>query len=324
LTTLITGAGLIGAYVGRELQAQGEPIIFYDLAPSSEYLASILSLDGARIFSGDITNLPELASLTQRFHVDKIVHTAGLIGARVSQQPYRGIQVNVDGTIAVMEAARLNGVKRVIFCSSMAIYDFDQLPSRALISEDCPTGAKNLYGATKLACEHLLNQYGDIYNIQVVHLRLAGVYGRGQYAGGSWMGRILNRALEASIAGRQVMIKPEWIGTNEYVYAKDVARAFASACLLPHVLDGPFNIGTGLLHSFSDLVQELRALAPNAQIIIAESDTPVVSYLQRDQPFDISKAQRELGYIPQYTFRAGLQDYYDELRRFVGSYERLD
>jgi nucleoside-diphosphate-sugar epimerase len=90
------------------------------------------------------------------------------------------------------------------------------------------------------------------------------------------------------------------------------------------VLGGPFNIGTGLLHSFSEFIQELRSLAPNVQIKVAESDAPVVSYLERDQPFDISKARRELGYIPQYTFRAGLQDYSDELRQFVGSYQRLD
>jgi UDP-glucuronate 4-epimerase len=324
VTTLITGAGLIGAYVGRELQQRGESIIFYDLAPSREYLATVLPQGETEIFSGDITNLPELASIVRRFQVDKIVHTAGLIGAQVSRQPYLGIQVNLGGTIAVMEAARLNGLERLIFCSSMAIYDFERLPSKALISEDCPTGPKNLYGATKLACEQLLDQFGAIYQIQVIHLRLAGVYGRGQYAGGSWMGRILNRVMEASIAGARVTIRPEWIGTNEYVYVKDVARAAASACLLPHVPGGAFNIGTGLVHSFPEFIHELRAAAPGVQIEIAESDTPVVSYLQRDQAFDISKAGTELGYAPQYTFRTGLQDYREELKRFSGTYPRLD
>lgn len=324
MTTLITGSGLIGAHVGGELLAKGEPIIYFDLAPSHDYLATIHALDRAQVLSGDITCLPELASVVQRFKVDHIVHTAALIGAQVSQEPYRGIQVNIDGTIAVMEAARLNGVKRLIYCSSMAVYDFDRLPSGALITEQSPVGPKNLYGATKLACEHLLTQYARIYNVEVVHFRLAGVYGRGQFVGGSWMGRILNRMLEASISGKPVAIRPEWIGVNEYVYVKDVARALALSCLAPHPLAGPYNIGTGVLHSFSQLIQEVREVVPNSQIMVEQSDTPVVSYLQREQAFDISKARRDLGYDPRFTLRGGLRDYYEELRRYLGRYPRLD
>lgn len=324
MTTLITGAGLIGAHVGAELAQRGEPVLFYDLAPSREYLATLPGLKEAQVFSGDITDLPELLSIVQRFHVDKIVHTAARIGARVSQQPFQGIQVNVDGTVAVMEAARLAGVKRLIYSSSMAVYDFDRLPGGAFIAEDSPLGPKNLYGATKLACEVLLNQYGQIYNVEVAHLRLAGVFGRGQFVGGSWMGRILNRVLEASISNKPVVVKPEWLGVNEYVYVKDVARAFASACLMPRPLGGAFNIGTGVLHSFSQLVEEIRQVVPSSRIAIAESETPIVSYLERDQAFSILKAQRELGYAPQYTLRSGLLEYCDELRRFVGQYSRLD
>lgn len=324
MTTLITGAGMIGAHVGRELQLKQEPVIFYDRAPSREYLATILDLERTRVFEGDITDLPHLASLTQQFQIDTIVHTAALIGAQVSRDPYAGIQVNVNGSAAVMEAARLCRVKRLIFSSSMAIYDFDKLPEKASISEDSPIGPKNLYGATKLATEHLLTQFGRICDIQVVHLRLAGVYGRGQYFGGSWMGRILNRVLEASIGSRDVTVKSEWIGTNEYVYVKDVARAFASASSLPGPLDGAFNIGTGVLLSFSEFIREIRSIAPDVRIQVAEPQAPVVSYLERNQAFDISKANRELGYVPQYTFRQGLSDYAGELAHFVGRYERLD
>jgi nucleoside-diphosphate-sugar epimerase len=261
--------------------------------------------------------------MAQQLRPETIVHTAGLIGANVSRDPYRGVEVNIGGSMAVMEAARVSGVRRIVFCSSMAIYDFDRLPNKSLITESSPTGPKNLYGATKLACEHLLTQYGNIYDIEVVHLRLAGVYGRGQYSGGSWMGRILNRVLEASLSGQEVTIQPEWIGTNEYVYVKDVARAFALGCLAPNRVGGAYNIGTGVLHTFPQVITEIRALVPNAKITIVESDAPPVSYLVRDQAFDISKARNELGYQLQFTFCAGLQDYLDELQKFSGRYERL-
>lgn len=318
MTTLITGAGLIGAHVGRELQELDEQIIFCDLAPSRDYLATIVDTARAHIVRGDITDLQEMASLARRFRVDTIVHTAGLIGARVSQAPFEGIRVNVDGTAATMEAAHQSGVKRFVFSSSMAIYDFERLPSKTLITEDSPAGPKNLYAATKLACEHLLDHLGAIYGIQVVHLRLAGVYGRGQYLGGSWMGRVLNRVLEALIAETPVTIKPEWLGTNEYVYVKDVARAFLSACSRPDSIGGAFNIGTGALHTFADVIQEIRALAPGAKIVIEDTETPVVSYLVRDQPFDISKARSVLGYQPRFTLGSGLEDYLHELSLYAG------
>lgn len=324
MTTLITGAGLIAAHVGRELQTRGEQVVFYDHAPSNDYLSSVLDVSQVPLYSGDITNLPEISAVLQKHNATCIVHAAGLIGAQVSRQPYRGVQVNVDGTVAVAEAARLMGIRRLIFCSTMAIYDFEKLSSGVSISEDAPLGPKNLYGATKVACEQLLNQYGGIYDIQVVNLRLAGVFGRGQYTGGSWIGRILNRALEAALDGRAVTIKPEWFGTNEYVYVKDVARAFAIACLAEEDVCGPFNIGTGVLHGFDDLIAELRAVLPNLKIEIQAPQTPFASYLVRDQAFDISKAQCHLGYAPQYTLRSGLIDYLRELQEFAGRYERLD
>lgn len=324
MTTLITGAGLIAAHVGRELQARGEKVVFYDLAPSSDYLSSIVDLSQVSLYSGDITNLPEIAAVLQEHKVSGIVHTAGLIGAQVSRQPYRGVQVNVNGTIAVAEAARLMGVRRLVFCSTMAIYDFEKLSVGVSIAEDALLGPKNLYGATKVACEQLLNQYGCIYDIQVANLRLAGVYGRGPYTGGSWIGRILNRTLEASLDGRAVTIRPEWFGTNEYVYVKDAARALALACLAREDVCGSFNIGTGVLHSFDALVAELRAVLPDSKIQIDGPQAPTVSYLMRNQAFDISKARKILGFEPQYTLRTGLMDYVRELNEFAGSSERLD
>lgn len=101
----------------------------------------------------------------QKHKATSIVHTAGLIGAQVSRQPYRGVQVNVDGTVTVAEAARLMGIRRLIFCSMMPIYDFEKLAAGVRISEDAPSGPKNLNGATKVAREQLLNQYRGIYAI---------------------------------------------------------------------------------------------------------------------------------------------------------------
>jgi UDP-glucose 4-epimerase len=154
----------------------------------------------------------------------------------------------------------------------------------------------------------------------VVHLRLAGVYGRGQYAGGSWMGKVLNRLLEASLCDQEAIVYPEWIGTNEYVYVKDVARAFAQCRQAKEQIAGVYNIGTGVLHSYIEVVDKIKEVLPLARIQIADQDTSMVPYLVRDQAYDISKAGRTFGYSPRFTLTAGLQDYVQELATFQGRY----
>ncbi len=182
-----------------------------------------------------------------------------------------------------------------------------RLTEKARIKEEAPEGPNNLYGATKLAGEHLLTQYGKIYDIEVVHLRLANVFGRGQYVGGSWMGRVIYRVLEDAIEARPSVLKPEWIGTQEYVYVKDVANALSLACLSEKNLNGAYNIGTGV-HSYSDTVAEIKQLLQDARIEPRETDGPLASFVNRTQAFDIAKAATQLGYRPRFSFQTGLQD----------------
>jgi nucleoside-diphosphate-sugar epimerase len=330
-TVLITGAGLVAAHAAGALHRLGVPVVLYDLAPSREYLDTVIRRDrddGERgdiaVVRGDVTDVARLAVLIKEHGVGCIFHTAGLIGARVSRQPFRGVEVNVTGSMAVIEAARQSGVTRVVFCSSMAVYDFAKLPERVLITEDAPLGSQNLYGATKLASEHLLDQFGKLHGIGIVHLRLAGVFGRGQFTGGSWMGRILNRLLCKSLSHEPVAVQPEWIGTNEFIYVKDVAAAAAAACLLDENLSGPFNIGTGVLHSVDQVVAEIQRLLPAAAISVLEPETALVSYLQRTQAFDISRARTRLGFEPRFSLAAGLGDYIAELRAFADQYTTLE
>jgi nucleoside-diphosphate-sugar epimerase len=330
-TVLITGAGLIAAHAAGALQRNGVPVVLYDLAPSRQYLDTVIRRDrsdGARgditVVRGDTTDVARLAALAKEHDVGCIFHTAGLIGAQVSRQPFRGVEINVTGSMAVIEAARQTGVPRVVFCSSMAVYDFAKLPERVLITEDAPLGAQNLYGATKLASEHLLDHFGKLHGIAVIHLRLAGVFGRGQFIGGSWMGRILNRVLCKSMSNEPVVVQPEWIGTNEFIYVKDVSAAAVAACLLEKDLRGPFNIGTGVLHSVDQVVAEIQRLLPAAAISVLEPETAMVSYLQRTQAFDISRARTHLGFEPRFDLAAGLGDYAAELRLFAEQYTTLD
>ena len=322
-TVLITGAGLIGAHAARALRDAGREVVLYDAEPCPEYLASVAG-DGLTLVAGDVGDRARLEETSSRYGVEVVVHTAGHIGARVADDPHRGVDVNVLGTIAAFEAARRTGATRFVFCSSMAVYDFDALPSGARVREDAAVGPKNLYGATKLSAEILLDACAAAAATEVVVLRLAGVFGRGRYVGGSWMGRVLNRVLEAALDGHEVTLETRWIGTNEFVYCKDVGRAVALACRAGRRLEGAYNIGTGELHDASQLVAALRLQLPEARIRLVESPAEeTVSYLARNQPFDVTRAAAELGFSARYPLADALADYAAELRRRPADYERL-
>lgn len=320
---LITGAGLVGAYTARELQARGHEVVLYSQDIDHAYLATVVDLARTPTVVGDVTDAAKLAETCQAHGVGAIIHTAALIGAPVARQPMLGVSVNVMGSAAVAEAAHCAGVRRLVFCSSVAIYDLERLAAGEAISEDSPAGPKNLYAATKLASEHILRQMAQLYHLELYCLRIAGVLGRGQYAGGSWMGRKLNRLLEAGLNGHEESLKPEWIGTQEYVYVKDAAQGLALAALTTTAPPGAYNIGIGRVHTFEDVVAEIRQALPGINIKVEQAGA-TASYLRRSQAFDLTRARQVLGYEPQFTFQDGLQDYLADLRAYAGQYERLD
>jgi len=111
MSTLITGLGLVGTSYAQLGLKRGENIIFYDVAPRKDFLANKLGPANVTVVQGDVRDLPALVETIQKHKVDKVIHTAGLIGGKVAQPIYTGMQINVMGTINVAEAVRLTGIK---------------------------------------------------------------------------------------------------------------------------------------------------------------------------------------------------------------------
>ena len=129
-------------------------------------------------------DLPALVETMQKHKVDKVIHTAGLIGGKVAQPLYSGLQINVMGTINVAEAVRLTGVKRLVQISTMGIYD-RRLEGDSPIEENFHRGPGEPYGNSKVAKELMVEAYQRLYGFELIIVRLANVYGVGHFAGGS-------------------------------------------------------------------------------------------------------------------------------------------
>ena len=124
MDVLITGAGMVGAHLAQLLSRQGKGVTLFELSPALPYISKLVDLDKVKLIRGDVTNVPDLIAAVQQSRATCIVHTAALLGAAADNAPYTACKVNVDGTVNVMEAARLTGVKRVVYTSTLGVYNW--------------------------------------------------------------------------------------------------------------------------------------------------------------------------------------------------------
>lgn len=308
MNILITGAGLIGCHATRRLLEKGHRVVLYDLFPDHGYIKDIIGeSEGLAVEAADTRDLPALIQVILKYRVDTVVHTAGLIGKKVAEQPYTGFTVNVQGSVNVAEAVRILSLKRLVFLSTFGIYS-SNIPASRPIAEDFPMEGGGLYGATKVANEHLLGAMADLSGFELIVLRPAGVFGRGHYRGGSTVGIVMNDLVGGALRGETVRLKESHLGTNEYVYAKDVAQAIEQACTLSPVKSRAFNVGTGVLYSAQEIVQRVREMIPGARIELLPP-APGEKIKRRDQPLDLSRARTELKYEPEFSLEKALADY---------------
>lgn len=310
MSILVTGGvGLIGAFVTRHLVERGVRPVLYDLRFDAGFLKG---LEGQYDFvSGDVTSLPRLLETIDEYEVQRIIHTAWILAPESQANPPRAVSVNIGGTLNVLEAARLRGVTRVVFTSSKGLYgtivgEYGH-PTYKPYDEDYRKEPVVIYDATKQMAEQLGFNYRRDYNVDFIALRFAMPYGPGKALRHSKI--TTSQIIEAGLADVPFVLPQGGDQLNDYVYVKDAAAAIVSACFVEHTEHAAFNIGCGKLMSLRDLATAVVEIFPRAQITIG----PGLDFLGIGRPIygvmDISRARRELGFEPQYDFRAAVRDY---------------
>ena len=310
MTILVTGAGLIGCHAAKRFVDTGHQVVLLDLSPNREYIRAIAGSERVETVAADLRDLPALLAAVQRFDVKVIIHTAGLIGRRVSENPYTGTTNNLLGTLHVLEAARLLELHRVVYVSTFGVYDRSKIAAGP-ITEDAPTGGHNLYTVTKSCSEQLVGAYGALYHLDAVILRPAAVFGRGHYAGGSTVGMIMRDLAREILKGGPVTIDASVYFANEYVYAKDVALAIELSSQAQGLSHTTFNVGSGVITTPRELGQIVRELAPGIEVNVAEEKTGDQAHRAA---LDLSRSRAELGYAPRFSLKDALRDYLEELK----------
>jgi UDP-glucose 4-epimerase len=284
------GAGFIGSHVVEALRARGDEVAVLDnLATGKRENVP----DGVHLHEGDIRS--DAASVFDAVKPDACFHLAAQADVRVSvDRPDFDAEVNLLGTIRVLEAARRHEAKVVFASTGGAIYGECDAPA----PEDSPRRPLAPYGASKLAAEEYVATYNRLYGTSHVVLRYANVYGPRQDPHGEagvvaiFMSRLRDAGVPRIFGdGRQ---------TRDYVFAGDVAEATLAAL---DAEDGVYNIGTGRETSVLELLERIERVAGTKTTPEFADARP--GELQRSV-LDVSRAASGLDWRPRHSLDEGL------------------
>ncbi|MFN7974532.1 MAG: GDP-mannose 4,6-dehydratase [Acidobacteriota bacterium] len=289
------GAGFIGGHLVDGLALAGHDVHVVDNLST-----------GRRENVGDRAALHQLdirdrglAALLQEIRADALVHLAAQMDVRKSvADPVYDADVNVIGALNVLEAARLSGVRKLVYASTGgAVYGE---PERIPVAEDHPLRPLSPYGASKQAFEQYLSMYEGLYGMRATTLRLSNVFGPRQDPHGE-AGVVAIFSLRL-LEGKACTIFGDGSKTRDYVYVADVVAAFEAA--LARDMGGTFNIGRGIEVSDREVYDAVRqAVGGSLEPVYADRRPGEIERIA----LDAGRARRELPWSPRTDFARGVE-----------------
>lgn len=296
MNVLLTGAaGLIGMALRPSLAERGHTVTAIDVTDfgRGDPGLTIVGLDYREA----------LEALVSAREIDAIVHCGAISGPMMAKgEPLKLVAVNIDATALLLDIARLAGMKRFVFCSSISVYG-DVGPGR--IDEATPLRPTSVYGATKVASEQLVRAMRIEYGLSGVNLRIGRVYGPYRRAH-CHLKTMLQDA--ATRRGTEIPCDPDFV--YHYVHADDVAEAIVTALEAPALPHDAYNVGSGEALTMPEIVVRAGRVVPGlaVRLVPGADDVPDVQ-----TEFDCGLIARDLGWRPRIDLERGLSLYGIEL-----------
>jgi len=299
-TYLVTGgAGFIGSHIVEELVRRGETVRVLDNFATAKRENLLPFCDAVEIVEGDVRSYHIVREAVQG--VDFVLHQAALPSVpRSVRDPITSNEVNVGGTLNLLDAAREAGVKRVVYASSSSVYgDSEVLPKR----EDMMPAPLSPYAVSKLAGEKYCQVFSRIYGLETVCLRYFNVFGPRQDPTSQYSA-VIPKFIAAMKRGEAPTIYGDGRQSRDFTYVENTVAANLLACRAEGVSGEVFNIACGERFTLLDLVAELN-------VILGTQIEPRFDQDRkgdvRHSLADIEKAKRGLGFTVQTDFRTGLR-----------------
>jgi UDP-glucose 4-epimerase len=294
---LITGAaGFLGSSLANQLAREGHQVRGLDDLSTGDPQALAPDVHFTR---GDVSDRPKLWTLLQE--VDVVYHLAARVSVPESVlYPRDYNNVNVGGTVALMEAMRDVGVRRVVLASSGAVYgDISEQP----LKESVTPNPRSPYAVSKLAAEYYVRTIGGLWGIETVSLRIFNAYGPGQHLPPSHP-PVVPHFLKQALRGGSLVVHSDGSQTRDYVYVDDVISGMVAAATAPNINGLTINIGSGKETSIRDLVKAVQDTTGNDTEVLYNSQTSSgVSRLCAD----LTLASQKLNYRSSISLSEGLR-----------------
>lgn len=286
---VVGGNGLVGPYLVRKLKAQGENVISFGTKWPAQ------PVPGVTYEIGDVTEYGTINTIIKKYKVTRIIHNAAISSPKFfSDNPHKVFRINVQGTLAVMEAARNFDIKKVVYVSSIAVYG---KTNAEVLYEDLPRRGVDCYSASKVACEEIVRNYAGV---PAVAVRLGYVYGPGRVVTCPIRDMVMEIVKNGKVDWEQGMEQ-----IQDYIYAEDAADGIIAAMRADHYSRSEYNMASGEAIPFSRIVKKVQEYFPEADIRIGSGDLGF-------NPFgrlDMEHAFRDFNWKPKYSIEEGLEQY---------------
>ena len=293
------GAGFIGSNLADELANRGkEVVILDDLSTGKiENIGRLRKRENVRFVNGSVTDMELLKGVFKRAEV--VYHLAAIPSVpRSIKEPVRSNEVNINGTLNVLMAARACGVRKVAYASSSSVYgDTLELPKR----EEMNPNPLSPYAVTKLTGEYYCRVFQEVYGLETVSLRYFNVYGPRQDPLSEYAA-VIPKFIQRALKGMPPVIYGDGNQTRDFTFVKDVVEG--TIILAENEATGVFNIGRGEQTSINHLARlVLEVTGQDLEPIHEKPRTGDV----RHSLADISRA-KGYGYNPKYSVKEGLKE----------------
>jgi len=291
------GCGFIGSHLARKLVETGEEVIIFHHTPNTEPIRDIV--DRATLVRGDATSLLDVLHILRDNRVDIVYHLIALLADISERNPALALKVNVEGLVHFLEASRILNLKRIVFASSVAVYEPLAQPP---VPETAPLRPRSVYGATKVLGEYYGMHYHRAFGVDFRALRFTTLYGLGKSGGSTGICSLMieKSALGEAVRGEVADAVTDWL------YIKDAVNSLILAGEAEQPTERIYNIG-GSSHSVKEVADIVRRLIPNSDIRLEAKRT-----FPWPPAYDCAAARRELGFTPAFTIEQGVRDFIRE------------